>query len=141
MRAEFVLSGLEGGAPLNRITHCIQDTDNPLQRCARGCQQKRGGTAAGMITADGLKGFRRSLHAVTTQSAVHVKVNEARGQVISSEIKNLTGPRMASFADCVDFSIFNDELKAITNPIGKNQTRVAKNHFAERSVFGVQHST
>ena len=94
-----------------------------------------------MIIADGLKRFRRSFHAVTTQSAVHMKINEAGREVISVEIKNLVCARMATFADCGDFSFFNNELKAIPNAIAKNQTRVGKNHLAQCSMFGVQHST
>jgi len=63
-----------------------------------------------------------------------MKINEAGGEVISVEIKNLVCARTATFADCADSSLFNNELKALPNAIAKNQTRVRKNHFAQCSV-------
>src|SRR5678815_1271524 len=94
-----------------------------------------------MIITDGLKRFRRSFHAVTTQSAVHVKIDEAWREVICVEIKDLVCTRMAMLADCGDFFFINNELQAIPNAIRKNQTRIGKNHFAQCSMFSVQHST
>src|SRR4029453_11082666 len=94
-----------------------------------------------MIITDGLKHFRRSFHAVTAQRAVHVKIDEAWREVISVEIKDLVCARMAMLADCGDFFFINNELQAIPNAIRKNQTRIGKNHFAQCSMFSVQHST
>jgi hypothetical protein len=94
-----------------------------------------------MIITDGSKCFRRRFHGVTPQSAVHMKVDEAGCKVISVKIKNLSRTRTALLADRGDFSLFNNNLKAITNAIGENQTRVTENHFDECSMFNLLHST
>src|SRR4030095_10549115 len=93
-----------------------------------------------MIIADGLKRFRRSFHRVVAQRAVDVKIDEAGREIISAKINNLVCARMVMLADCGDFSFFNDDLKAITNSIGKNQTRVRKNHFAPTCKLRTQQS-
>jgi len=87
-----------------------------------------------VIIADDLKRFCRSFHAVTAQSAVHVKINEAGREIIFVKINNLVCAGMATFADCADSSFFNNELKALPNAIAKNQTRVGKDHFVQCSV-------
>jgi hypothetical protein len=63
-----------------------------------------------------------------------MKINETGREVISVEINNLVCARTATFADCGDFSFFNNELQAIPNVIAKNQMRVRKNHFAQCSM-------
>ena len=102
-----------------------------------------------MIVAHGLKRFRGSFHGVVAQRTVHVKIDKAGRKIISVEVKNGAGSRVsrraareggepggepsprvsiALLSDCSDFSLFNDDLKTIANSIGKNQTRVRKNH-------------
>jgi len=81
-----------------------------------------------MIVADGLKRFRRSFHGVVAQCTVYVKIDKAGREIISMEVKNLVCVRIAMLADCSDFPLFNNDLKTIANCIGKNQTRVGKDH-------------
>ena len=79
--------------------------------------------------------------AVATKSAVHVKIDEARREIISVEIDKGGGvaSREESYQplsrghgharDCGDFSFFHDDLKTIPNSVRKNQTRVLENHI------------
>jgi len=49
-----------------------------------------------MVIADGLKPFRRGFHGVAAKCAVHVKIDEARRQIISVKIKNEAGGNRAT---------------------------------------------
>ena len=93
-----------------------------------------------MIIADGSKRFCRSFHGIAAPCAVHMKINKAGCEIISVKIKNLTCVCLDSLADCGDFSFFNNELKAVTNAIRKNQMRIGKNHFASTYKLGIQQS-
>jgi hypothetical protein len=72
---------------------------------------------------------------------MHVKVDKAGRKIISMEIDHLFAspvrlsrrrsprrPKGGPLAERGDFSFLNDDLKTITNAVGKNQTRVGKDH-------------
>jgi hypothetical protein len=74
------------------------------------------------------KRLDRGFHCIASERAMHVKVNKTRREIISVEINNVFPARLRLLANLRDFFSVNDELKSIANAIGKNQTRIAKNH-------------
>ena len=97
-----------------------------------------------MEIANGTESFARRFHRVTADRAVHMQIDKTRCKIISVEIDDLifamrAGPfacprrRWGSRANRSDFSLFDDNFKPVANSIGKNQTRVAKDHFARCS--------
>ena len=94
-----------------------------------------------MIIADGSERFRRSFHAVATQSTVHVKIDETRREVISVEIDNVFASCGGLVTNCSNFSSFSYNFEAIPNSVRENQTRVCQDHFIQCSMFRFWHST
>ena len=82
-RPELVLSEAEGGAPLNAIANCAQNLNKFAHRGCRCGKQKGRRAAAGMKIANRAKRFGGGLHGVAADSAVHMKIDEARREIIS----------------------------------------------------------
>jgi len=58
-----------------------------------------------------------------------MKIDEPGRQIISGKINNFFPARLRLLANCGDFSLLDSEFKPVANSIGKNQTRIGKNHF------------
>src|ERR687892_1598402 len=95
-----------------------------------------------MIIADDAKRFRRCLHRVATGSAVDVKIDKSRCEIVSAKIDNVVParvrlprrrsprrPKAGLLAYCRNSSSSDDDFEAIANPIWKNQTRVCEDHM------------
>ena len=57
-----------------------------------------------------------------------MKIEETRREIVSLKIDNLFRARMCLLANCRNFSFCRDNLEAIANSIGKNQTRIGEDH-------------
>jgi hypothetical protein len=74
--------------------------------------------------------FGGCFHCVAPERAVHMKIDEPGRDIMSVEIDDLVYARLSSFVDSGDLSFLHDNFKPIANSIGKNQTRVGKDHVA-----------
>ena len=83
-----------------------------------------------MKIAKGAKRFCRCFDRVPAKRAMHMKINKTGREIISAKINNLFLGRLRLLTNCDDFSLANDDFKPIVNSIGKNQTRVCKDHSA-----------
>ena len=69
--------------------HGAQGRHDGLVRSRHGGKCQRGRAAAGMVAADGAKGFRIRLHGVAVQRTVDVQIDEARREKTSAKIHRL----------------------------------------------------
>ena len=69
--------------------HRVQGGHDGLMRGGHGGECQRGRAAAGMVAADGAKGFRIRLHGVAVQRTVDVQIDEARREKTSAKIHRL----------------------------------------------------
>jgi hypothetical protein len=81
-----------------------------------------------MKITDGTKRFRGRFHRVAANCTVHVKIDKTGREIISAKIDNIFSARTRLLPNCGNFSFFRDNFEAIANSIGKNQTRVGKDH-------------
>ena len=57
-----------------------------------------------------------------------MKIDETGREIVSVKIDNLFRARMCLLANCGNFSFCRDNLEAIANSVGKNQTRIGEDH-------------
>jgi hypothetical protein len=58
-----------------------------------------------------------------------MKIDETGREIISGKINNFFPARLRLLTNSDDFSLASDDFKTVANSIGKNQTRIRKNHF------------
>ena len=83
-----------------------------------------------MEIADRPERLRGSLHCVAANGAVHMKIDKTRREIISIKIDNILR-RPGLLRDLHNFPFVRDDLEPFTDPIRKNQSCVAENHFGE----------
>ena len=89
-----------------------------------------------MEIANRAKRFSRGFHRVPAKRAVHMKIDKAGRKIVSIEINDLVFlVCRGSLVNRGDFSFFHDNFKPIANSIGKNQTRVGKDHLVMQSIL------
>jgi len=84
-----------------------------------------------MEIADRPERLRGSLHCVAANRAVHMKIDKTGREIISIKIDNVLCRRPGLLPDLHNFPFVRDDLEAFPDPIRKNQSCVAENHFGE----------
>ena len=57
-----------------------------------------------------------------------MKIDETGREIVSMKIDNLFRARICLLANCRNFPFCHDNLEAIANSVGKNQTRIGEYH-------------